>query len=107
METIRINAPLLPQYTSKHVRVLGKVTSKDQSSNRATLDSNGPINIIMESSLDFSVGDWVDIVGIVQQDGHVRALQCYNTNQSDINIDAANMMVDMWHKYPQLFSSTI
>lgn len=103
METARINAPLLPQYATKHIRVLGKVTEINQGENTAVLDCQGPLNIIVESSIDFSVGDWIDVVGIVQQDFQVRALQCYNTNQSDINADAVGKMVDLWHKYPQLF----
>lgn len=105
METIRINAPLLPQYATKHVRVLGKVLEINQGENSAVLDSQGQLTIIIESSIDFAVGDWIDVVGIVQQDFKVRALQCYNTNQSDINAEAAGKMVDLWHKYPQLFSN--
>lgn len=106
METARVDAPLVGQYATKHVRVLGKVTSINKSDNSATLDAQGPLNIIVESSIDFSVGDWIDVVGIVQQDLQVRALQCYNTNQSDMNAEAVAKMVDVWHKYPQLFRST-
>lgn len=107
MESARIDATLLSQFTGQTVRICGPVTSVGiDASGNCTLTANGPITVSTDA-LQPEVGHSYEVVGLVQQDLSVRALQWFDCGPSEkFNAVAAGRLVDIANRLPELYRSS-
>lgn len=104
MESLRVDATLLGQSTSKTVRIIGKLNSIDSGSS-GTINSNGTINITSATDMNnLTVDNWYEILGKVQKDLSVNVLEFFDFGK-DINENAVKKLVEVVHRVPELYSS--
>ncbi|EKG20657.1 hypothetical protein MPH_02012 [Macrophomina phaseolina MS6] len=99
-QTPRINAPLLEQFTHQTVRILGKVTQLR--GEQATIDASGNINLHLNRDSHLTLNNAVEVIGKVNQDLSVRVLSSTDFG-SNIDFTAADAVVDVTHRYKEIF----
>lgn len=73
LSTPRINSTYLDAFTSKTIRLIGKVTQLR--GEQATIDSDGNVTAHLNRDAHLTVGNAVEIVGKVNQDLSVKVLK--------------------------------
>lgn len=104
MESLRIDATMLGQTTSKTVRIIGQLKSLDGAA--AVLDSNGTVQVASSSSNteQLVVDHWYEIIGVVQKDLSVNALQWFDFG-TEFNGKASRKLVEVVNRLPELYHS--
>lgn len=101
MESIRVDATLLMQFTGHTVRIIGK--GKHVTGNSFVLESNGSIQCSYDADTRNMIeGNWYEIVGLVQKDLTVKALQWFDFGR-EFNGAAATKLVEIVHRLPELY----
>ncbi|TGO58482.1 hypothetical protein BCON_0054g00120 [Botryotinia convoluta] len=98
--TPRITSPYLNSFTSRTVRMVGKVTQLR--GDEATIESDGVVTVILNRDSHLQVGNAVEIVGKVNQDLSVKVLKAtdFGTN---FDFAAMNALVDANHRYKEIW----
>ncbi|KAF8002172.1 hypothetical protein HF325_003137 [Metschnikowia pulcherrima] len=63
--SIRVNAATLKDFPGRVVRLIGKATSVDPSSDSATLDAGGPVHVSTHGSEQIEAGKFYEVIGKV------------------------------------------
>ncbi|KAG7822980.1 hypothetical protein KL909_003583 [Ogataea angusta] len=110
MESIRVDASIISQFTKKTVRVIGKLIDKSTGAGTATVQCNGSIQLkfqnqqaLLESLL---LNNWYECIGIVDTDNSVKVIQIIDFGDQ-ISEPAVTKLVEMSHKVPQLFYTSL
>ncbi|EUC33053.1 hypothetical protein COCVIDRAFT_110532 [Bipolaris victoriae FI3] len=99
-QTPRIIAPHLSEFQHRIVRILGKVVQLRGET--AVIDAGGQIDVILTRDSHLTVGHAVEIIGKVDQNLHVK-VQAATDFGTGVDFDAANAVVDVTHRYKEIF----
>jgi hypothetical protein len=103
MESIRVDATRLAEVIGKTVRVIGQLKSLD-GENAGQLDSNGQISFTSNSDTLFEIDHWYEVIAIVKPDLSLNILQSFDFG-TKFNAHAANKLIEVIHKHPELYHS--
>lgn len=106
METIRVDATRLSDTTSKTVRIIGLIKSFDSTTGSGNLDANGSVAFTCKNGDELIATHWYELIAIVQQDLSLNILQSFDFG-TEFNANAANKLVDVVHRLPELFQPTV
>ncbi|CAG8950219.1 hypothetical protein HYFRA_00008457 [Hymenoscyphus fraxineus] len=102
LSTPRILAPHLDSFTSRTVRLVGRVTQLR--GDRATIDCGGNMTAILNRDAHLTVGHAVEIVGKVNGDLSVKVLRSTDLGREGaIDFEAVNAVVDATHRCKEIF----
>ncbi|KAB8296191.1 hypothetical protein EYC80_008974 [Monilinia laxa] len=98
--TPRITSSYLNSFTSRTVRIVGKVTQLR--GENATIDCDGAVTVLLNRDSHLQVGNAIEIVGKVNQDLTVKVLKAtdFGTN---FDFAAMNALVDANHRYKEIW----
>ncbi|ESZ96553.1 hypothetical protein SBOR_3055 [Sclerotinia borealis F-4128] len=98
--TPRITSSYLNSFTSRTVRMVGKVTQLRGL--EASIDCDGAVSVLLRPDSHLQVGSAVEIVGKVNQDLSVKVLQAtdFGTN---FDFAAMNALVEANHRYKEIW----
>ncbi|EUC45612.1 hypothetical protein COCMIDRAFT_95159 [Bipolaris oryzae ATCC 44560] len=99
-QTPRIIAPHLSEFQHRIVRILGKVVQLRGET--AVIDAGGNIDVILTRDSHLTVGHAVEIIGKVDQNLHVK-VQAATDFGTGVDFDAAMAVVDVTHRYKEIF----
>ncbi|EPE33173.1 Nucleic acid-binding protein [Glarea lozoyensis ATCC 20868] len=100
--TPRILSPHLDSFTSRTVRLVGKVVQLR--GDQATIDCAGNMTAHLNRDSHLTVGNAVEIVGKVNPDLSVRVLRATDLGrEGSVDFDAVNAVVDATHRYKEIF----
>ncbi|GME89880.1 unnamed protein product [[Candida] boidinii] len=118
METVRVDATLLQQYTGRTIRIIGKLEDINYQSNKLTINSNGKVILnINDSQLDLikngknnnnksiNIGTFIEIIGFINNDLTIKVIQFFDFGDN-LNEDVLNKLTTYIHKVPELFHET-
>ncbi|KAF8852646.1 replication factor A protein 3 [Acephala macrosclerotiorum] len=100
LSTPRITSAYLDSFTSKTIRLVGKVTQLR--GEQATIDSDGNVTAHLNRDAHLTVGNAVEIVGKVNQDLSVKVLKATDLGR-DVDFAAIGAVVDATHRYKEIF----
>ncbi|KAH3669434.1 hypothetical protein OGAPHI_001555 [Ogataea philodendri] len=110
MESIRVDASNIAQFTNKTVRVIGKLVDKSSNQGTAVVQANGSVELrfknqqtLLESML---LNNWYETIGIVDADNTVKVIQIIDFG-SQISEAAVTKLVELSHKVPEIFYTTV
>ncbi|QSL66721.1 hypothetical protein MERGE_001107 [Pneumocystis wakefieldiae] len=98
--TPRINVSLCEQFVDQIVRMIVKV--KKLKGDTALVDSCGLIEVHLNRDSNFIEGNTFEIIGKINPDLSVNVLTAINFGK-DIDFEAVNLVVQVSHKYHELF----
>ncbi|KAH6680217.1 replication factor A protein 3 [Halenospora varia] len=102
LSTPRIQTPHLDAFTSRTVRLIGRVTQLR--GEQATIDCQGALTAILNRDAHLTVGHAVEIVGKVNSDLSVKVLRATDLGkEGDINWASVDAVVDATHRYQEIF----
>ncbi|RDL39440.1 Nucleic acid-binding protein [Venustampulla echinocandica] len=105
ISTPRILTPHLDSFTSRTVRLIGKVVQLR--GDQATIDCSGNVTALLNRDAHLTVGHAVEIVGKVNNDLTVKVLSATDLGrEGGIDFEAVNAVVDATHRYKEIFYST-
>lgn len=104
MEAIRVNAKYIEQFPNRTVKVIGKLENFDASSKTGVLQSNGVVNLkFPANSPSYTKGKWYEFVATIDgTDSSLKVIEGVDMGD-ELNEKAVNKMVDLCHKFPELF----
>lgn len=103
MESIRVDATFLQQFIGHTVRIIAQV--KQVTGNSFVAESNGTVQFTSDADTsELTQGHWYEIVGIVQKDLGISALQWFDFGDK-FNAAAATKLVEVVHRLPELYYS--
>lgn len=100
IQTPRILAPHLQKFQHKIVRVTGKVVQLRGET--AVIDAGGNIDVILTRDCHLTENQGVEIVGKVDQNLHIKALQSTPLGPS-VDYESVAAVVNATHRYKEIF----
>jgi len=100
LSTPRITATYLDSFTSRTVRIIGKVTQLR--GEQALIDSDGVVTVFLSRDSHLQVGNAVEIVGKVNQDLSVKVLKATDFGTS-FDFAAMTALVEANHRYKEIW----
>lgn len=104
MEAIRVDAKYIQNFPSKTVKVIGKLTQYDANAHTGTLEANGSINLKFQpSAAPLKQDEYYEIVATVDgSDNSLKVIEGVDMGDK-LNERACNKVVELCHKFPELF----
>lgn len=101
--SIRVDAKLVPLHKGKIVRIIGKCQLYDAASHSAMLDSNGPLDVVLNPGELLTVNHNYELIAKVSPDA--TAVRVLSTIELSDNLDfaVAAKLVEYVHKVPELY----
>ncbi|KAG7866016.1 hypothetical protein KL918_004005 [Ogataea parapolymorpha] len=110
MESIRVDASIISQFTKKTVRVIGKLIDKSTGAGTAIVQCNGSIQLKFQNQQalleSLTLNNWYECIGIVDTDNSVKVIQIIDFGDQ-ISEPAVTKLVEMSHKVPELFYTSL
>ncbi|KAF2748842.1 replication factor A protein 3 [Sporormia fimetaria CBS 119925] len=100
--TPRILAPHLQQFQHRTVRILGKVVQLLGES--AVINADGNVDLKLTADCHLALNHAVEIIGKVEPNLSVKVLKATDFG-TGIDFQAANAVVDVTHRYKEIFYS--
>lgn len=100
--SIRVDAPLVPEYQGKIVRIIGKCELFDSGSSRAILHANGKVDLAVNNTT-FEINKNYEIIGKVATDSATVLVLSAVELSDNVNLDVASKLVQYVHKVPELY----
>lgn len=100
MEAVRIDATCIGQFKGRTVKIIGKLIQNNGSS--IVIDANGQIPLSFVSQSPLTEGHFYEFVATVGPDDAVKVIEETDMGE-DLNERALNKVVELSHKFPELF----
>ncbi|VEU21842.1 DEKNAAC102857 [Brettanomyces naardenensis] len=103
MEAIRVDARYVRQFPNKTVKVIGKLKEYSSGANTGIIEASGPIHLKFQAPQSLQEGEWYEFVATVDSsDFSLKVIEGIDMGE-DLNERALNKMVELCHKFPDLF----
>jgi len=99
-----VDAKHIEQFPNRTVKVIGKLDKYDTSSQTGVLQANGVVNLkFPANSPSYAEGKWYEFVATVDgSDSSLKVIEGVDMGDQ-LNEKALNKMVELCHKFPELF----
>jgi len=105
---VRILGEYLDRYISSPVRIVGTVSSINQTNSTFVLQTSDQVMVTIEMSDNeereaLSNGQVIELVGFIK--GHDEVKEYYSSSMTNLDLDTYNEMVRFTHRFPELFDT--
>lgn len=101
--SIRVNAATLKDFPGRVVRLIGKATSVDPSSDSATLDAGGPVHVSTHGSEQIEAGKFYEVIGKCSVSDFKINSYSVMPLSDNLNLEMANKLAALVPKVSELF----
>ncbi|KAF3985738.1 hypothetical protein FT663_04848 [Candidozyma haemuli var. vulneris] len=101
--SVRVLASTIKDFGGRVVRVVGSVENIDFGSNTATINADGPIQVILNGGEDLEVGKIFEIIGKVSASDYKIHFYSSTRFSDNTNLELHNKLAAFVPKVPELF----
>lgn len=101
--SIRVTALTLQEFPGKVVRIIGKVTTVDPSTDLATIDAGGSVTVSTHGNEQLEIGKIYEVIGKLSvSDLSINTYSILELSDN-VNLEIAQKFAKMVPKVPELF----